>query len=242
MNNQGEQSTSAERKQGLPVAAVAGGALAVFALLLFMVYILANELLSGGAGTLSSTVQQVADNIEQQPRSVAQPTSVATAMTVTKTTAATAVPVAPGGGRTLDIGAYLTYGGQAISLARASAVVSPEGDRLVVGFYEVGAAAGERPALSAVFTFLPGSTSCSLQSLKSYVLLFSLRQLGPIAAQRVQLVRSDRERFSGELTNFSCSLKRGGVLDLQLVGSDSNLLKPRGSTFGWGARLKQEIG
>ena len=66
--------------------------------------------------------------------------------------------------------------------------------------------------------------------------------MGDIKAQRVELIRTTQSQITPELVGFSCDLRQGTKLTFQLSGSDPNVLKPHGGTFGWGVRLTQEIG
>lgn len=152
------------------------------------------------------------------------------------------VPSSRAGSKTYDIGAYLTYGGQAFTMTRATAKLSADRRRLAVGLFEGKGAEEEKPALALLIEFNKPQPTCNIANVKELSLLFDLRAMGGVAAQKTQVVKRSQSEIRLSLTDFSCDLKPGGTLNLHSLGADPALLKPKGTTFGWGVRLSQEIG
>ncbi len=244
-------------EKGIPAALVMVGAVVVLGILTTLVYFLGVEISKVQSSTSVSPDEKAP--IEARPTTVA--TSERTNQTNTSINTRSAVPVtlAPGveptktelrptgdSSKTLpttfDIGAYLTYGGQAFTLNRAVAKLSAESHRMIVAFYEEASPKNlQNPPLAVIFEFKAGASTCSVQNLKSMALVFNLRALGDVPAQRVELARTTQNQMIPELGTFACSLKAGTKLNLQLLGADPKILKPHGGTFGWGVRLTQEI-
>lgn len=147
-------------------------------------------------------------------------------------------PESPG---TYDIGAYLTYGGEAFILKAAVARLSADRRRLAIGLFEHARETGKPPALAVMFEFHKPLEKCVKNNVKELALLFNLRPLGSIAAQRVQQVYRTQQEIARATGDFRCELKPGGRLDLHLLGASQTLLTPSGATLGWGMRLAQRI-
>ena len=232
-----------ELRQGISPLLVIVGGIVLLAGLTFAVYVLGSELgnssnLSNFAPALNSLKQQVVDRIESSlPREQPQTTRSTADTTSAKRKEESAYDRAA----TYDIGAYLTYGGQAFTLASAVAKLSSDRKRLIVGLFEDGQPQREKPAMGMIFEFKSVLDSCKISNVKELAIIFNLRAMGNIAAQQAQVIKRSAEEIRLALTGFECDLRKGGRLDLDSLGSDPNLLKPRGSTFGWGIRLAQEI-
>lgn len=235
---------------GLLKVALAG--MALMALILVAVYFVAVVVFADRASQIVSSVVKQVEDMTSQLGEVKRISQEHTQMVLTQLSP---VPIAtpegsqygnepgvPRGLKTYDIGAYLTYGGQAFTLNRASAKLSTDSSRLAIGLFEGTQDKKERPALSLLIEFYKPQPSCSIANIKEMLLVFDLRALGNVAAQRVQMTMRSPSEIQRSLAHFSCDLKPGGILKMQLLGADPKLLKPKGTTFGWGVRLSQEIG
>lgn len=236
-------------EKGVPAIFVVLGLLVILGGLTFAVYLLGNEVSkSSSTESLGVSFKQIEEQVIKKVQQFAQPT---TAPVTAQQQAQPAQPeeieqanpaTSQNALSTYDIGAYLTYGNQALSLDRAVAKVTPDRMRLIVGLFEKTQGSKEKPALAMIFEFKTARAKCSVENVKELALLFNLRSMGGIAAQQVQVVKRSSDEIALALTSFACDLKPGGRLEMHSLGSDPTLIKPRGSTFAWGLRLTQEIG
>jgi len=220
-------------EQGLSTSVVIGFGILLVGLMTYAVYLLGSQF--GGSQN---------DSTPNQPTNISEPQ--ASKPVPIKAAASTkseppAPPTEAAKSKTLDIGAYLTYGGEAFTLTRAIAKVTPDKKRLLVGLFEATQAPKERPALAMIFELKNPQAGCSLANISQLDFIFNLRAMGSIQAQQVQSTKRSADEIRLALEKFSCNLTPGGKLQLNSVGADLELLKPRGSTFGWGLRLTQEI-
>jgi len=239
MTNQAPQEPRFEK--GLPVPVVITGGLIVFAIFVVLLYLLVAQLTNSEAGSaLSASLQKIKESVAEKVSELDKSDQAPLVKQEKETEQPKKSPQ-----RTLqtyDIGAYITYGGLAFTLSRAAAKLSADRKRLAVGLYESTQVSNEKPALALIFSFKKAANICSADNVAEFAQLFNLRAMGGVPAQQVQVIQTDPEELSYSLENFTCDLKPGGRLKIQLLGSDPNLLKPKDTTFGWGVRLEQEIG
>jgi hypothetical protein len=242
------------RSEGIPFPVVVVGALIILGVLISAIYVIITELTqSGAAKSINAAIEQAGTKVQTIIEQNTQNLPVSTiAPDGTQEIAQSNIPAAnqpkqPGtqgrtiNSSTIDIGAYLTYGGKASSLDRAVAKLSSDNMRLIVGLFEATQGPKDKPALGIIFEFKEAQPSCSVSNIQEVTLLFNLKAMGNIAAQTTELTLKTESDFSQSIVNFSCDLKKGGRLDLHLLGSNPKIIRPSGSTFAWGLRLAQKI-
>lgn len=256
MNQTPNQSKNSD---GIPVPVVAVGALILLGLILAAAYFLAVELGNTDvAKSVSTAVEQAKNQVQgvvdqsntsdssaiadKHEATSTSSTSNAQTTTVEETNKQESAQVPASSLQTYDIGAYLTYGNKASILKRAVARLSSDSKRLIVGLFEESQSAKEKPALGIIFEMKEARSTCSVSNIKEITLLFNLKAMGDIPAQKTELTLKSASEIQAAVNSIACDLKKGGRLDLHLLGSNPNLLKPAGSTFAWGLRLAQEIG
>jgi hypothetical protein len=234
-------------EHGLPVWAVVTGGLVVLLVFTALLYVLAREI---GKYSTAFSLESLSSSSRKEEKEVppnreraasgsapAAETSVVSEEASTNPAAAaqTATP------NTNELHGYITYGGKAILLSQAMAVLGKDKSRLALAFFSPDQADNEKPVLAVLLDFKDPAKGCSIDNVKRLSQVFNLKDLGNIKAQHVEIVRNQPEEMGQSLSDFTCELRSGGKVAFSLLGSDSRVLKPLGSTFGWGLRLSQEI-
>src|SRR5690606_6266062 len=110
------------------------------------------------SGSLKQTILKVSKELNKPAQKVL---STESTERKAKTTVKNTRPL-----KTYDIGAYITYGGQAYTLNRAAAKLSADRKRLAVGLYEDGQPAGAKPALAIIISFKEAATVCDSKNIR----------------------------------------------------------------------------
>lgn len=238
---------SPKNSHGLPTSLVMIGALVLLTALLGAVYIIGNELGGKIAFDLNTT------RVPTDALSSSAPARVAARPVERRAPAAED----PGEERaesrleipksdmehegTISLGGYVVHGAQTLIFKTVRSKLFPEKKILLTTLNFANQAQKSAPNMAIIMSFIDLERGCTADNIASVDLSFNLPLGRGAPAQKAGLSLKDPQKIGLALNETTCSLTKGGRLDLHLLGQENNLLNPDNGTFAWGIKLSQTI-